>query len=660
MLIEVKASQKTESSPQGRQRFEFAAAERLSRLPAVFAMVIIGIAAYLRSMTPSLALTEPATNQPATEEKKVAVRDIALAQVDEHFAANGVDETETGSVQGGPANSIGRGNPWPANFQVPDWPQFHFVAPDYPAPKFSPFVPVAILGLPMNDNFGPYPSWGGNAPYGDAPGIEPIGPATTSPGDEEDEVDPPAPSNRAPLLSGPVRLNDVFAGKIMLVGLVHLLRGASDPDGDALSVTNVTVTGAELVAGDSGWVLKTAHGMVGPVVITYRISDGEAWVAQTASLDIVRRHFDGSADSDIIIGSPYDDDIDAGDGDDIVDALEGNDHAEGGAGNDHINGGVGHDVLVGGLGDDLIFGGAGNDILFGDAGDDRLFGEDGDDTLFGGSGDDHLDGGAGDDHIDGGEGCDTLIGGDGLDRLVGGAEADLLDGGAGNDIIEGGEGCDTLLGGPGDDILAPGDGDDHVDAGSGDDVLLASAGYDVLAGGNGFDTLDASSACADITVDLVGGTLFSTEEELGTDTFSGIEAVVGGTGDDLFIVGGKASVLSGGRGRDTFVFEVTDNDPDLSDEVVHQILDFVVGDRVRVRDYDLDRDQHRAEQDLFAAVYGDDDDDWLRSDVPIQLRHERIGDEDWTIILADIDGDQAADIAINIQGVLLPTPDHLA
>lgn len=213
------------------------------------------------------------------------------------------------------------------------------------------------------------------------------------------------------------------------------------------------------------------------------------------------------------------------------------------------------------------------------------------------------------------------------------------------------------MGGAGNDVLADGAGCDIVDGGDGDDVLIAGGGVDVLDGGAGHDTLNLAAASDDVVVDMIGGTSFS--QELGVDTFEDIEEVVGGSGDDLFVIGGKATILWGGRGRDTFVFEVTDSDPTLSENTVHKILDFVIGDRVRVRDYYLDRDAREAERDLFEAVYGDDDDDWLDSDVPIQTRHERIDDEDWTVILADVDRDDKFDVAINIQGLFLPATDHV-
>lgn len=667
MLIEVKSSQSQDADPKGAKRFEFNTAERLTRLPAYFALMIVGIAAYLRSITGAEASAPDLMGRAGNKDGgDAAPRDQALARIDPLVAA-GVDETETGSIgeEGGRRGlGIEPGNPWPGSFEVPDFPQLHFVEPTFYTPSVRPFVPVAIMDFPVNDNFGR--SSGAIVTPVVTPPILTGDPDPALPGNDNETGDDDddgnggggGPGNRAPIVMGPVRLNDVFAGQVVLIGLVHLLRGASDPDGDTLSVSNVVATGARLIATAQGWLLETMPGMTGPVLITYRVSDGMAWIGQEASLSILRKVMALGAADDLIIGSPFDDDIDGGAGNDIIDALDGNDHVEGGDGDDHINGGDGDDVLIGGSGDDVIFGGNGNDLIRGGAGDDRLFGDAGNDTIFGEDGNDHIEGGSGNDHLDGGAGNDALYGGAGTDRLIGGTGDDLLDGGEGDDLLEGGEGNDTLHGGAGNDVLADGDGDDIVHGDEGDDIMVAGAGDDRFDGGEGFDTLDFSAAREGMVIDLVGGT--SNSSELGTDSFTRIDQVIGGAGNDMFVVGGKGMVLSGGKGKDTFIFEVTDNNPSLSDDVVHKILDFVVGDRVRVRDYDLDRAARRAEKDMFEAIYGDDDDDWLQSDVPLQIRHEIIDDEHWTIIMADINGDNIFDLAVNIQGVMLPVPDNLA
>ena len=673
MLIEVKTTQEQDTEPKGAKRFEFSMAERLTRLPAYFALMIVGIAAYIRSITAAQASTPEMDDRTGNRDGNAGQpRDGQMAQIDD-LVASGVDGTETGSVEdaaGRRGLGIEPGNAWPAAFVVPDFPQFHFVEPSFHAAGPRSFSPAALMGSPVNDNFGGYsgsPASDGSSPVViggadpasfDNDNVEEPGDTGSDDDDDNDNNNGGGPGNRAPVVMGPVRLNDVFAGQVVLIALVHLLRGASDPDGDALSVEDVVITGAKLVASAEGWLLQTESGMVGPVIMTYRVTDGEAWVNQEAILEIVRKVLALGDDDDLVVGSPFDDDIFGFGGEDIIDALAGNDHVDGGDGNDHINGGDGDDVLIGGLGNDVIFGGNGNDLIRGGEGDDRLFGEAGDDTVFGDAGDDHIEGGDGKDHLDGGEGDDAIHGGDGIDRLIGAAGNDMLDGGQADDLLEGGDGNDTLKGGEGDDVLADGEGNDTVQGEAGDDTMVAGAGDDIMDGGEGHDTLDLSAAEMDMVIDAVGGTSYS--EELGTDSFASVEELVGGTGNDMFIVGGAAVVLSGGGGKNTFVFEVTQNNPGLSDNVVHKILDFVVGDRVRVRDYDLDREAQNAERDLFESIYGDDKDDWLQSDVPLQVLHELIDDEDWTIIIADLNDDNVYDLAVNIQGVTLLPPDNLA
>lgn len=670
MLIEVKSPQTQDADPKGGKRFEFNTAERLTRLPAYFALMIVGIAAYIRSIVPAAGASAPdPAGRGSDRDNAAAPREQTVAQIDDLTSA-GVDEVATGSIGDGEGRrglGVEQGNAWPASFVVPDFPQFHFVEPRFQTSGSQAFSPAALMGFPVNDNFGS-PSGVSLVPIGpDDPSALPDNDNSefdfdTSPEEPDDNDDDDdgggGPANRAPVVMGPVRLNDVFAGQIVLIGLVHLLRGASDPDGDPLSVDNIVIKGAQLVATAEGWLLQTSPGMVGPVLISYRITDGQAWVNQQALLDIVRKVMALGDGDDVFVGSPWDDDIYGGGGDDLIDALSGNDHVDGGDGDDHINGGDGDDVLIGGLGNDVIFGGNGNDIIYGGDGNDRLFGEAGNDTIFGEDGDDYLDGGDGHDHLDGGDGNDIIHGGAGNDRLFGRTGNDRLYGEDGDDYLDGGDGDDHLDGADGNDVLVDGAGNDTVHGGAGDDVLVASAGDDVMDGGEGFDTLVFSAAEQDVIVDMVGGTSYS--DELGTDSFANIEQVQGGAGNDMFIVGGKGVVLSGGKGKDTFVFEVTDNKPTLSDEVVHKILDFVVGDRVRVRDYDLGRSERRAEKDLFESVYGDDDDDWLQSDIPLQVRHEIIDDEHWTIIMADLNGDNIFDLAVNIQGVMLLPPDNLA
>ncbi len=98
------------------------------------------------------------------------------------------------------------------------------------------------------------------------------------------------------------------------------------------------------------------------------------------------------------------------------------------AGDDRVVGSPFHDWIDTGDGDDGVTVGDGNDDVMSRAGDD---------TVVGGVGLDRLDGGDGDDLMLGGLGDDTLLGGAGADVLVGGYGRDVIDGGAGNDLMIG-------------------------------------------------------------------------------------------------------------------------------------------------------------------------------------------------------------------------------
>lgn len=198
--------------------------------------------------------------------------------------------------------------------------------------------------------------------------------------------------NRAPVAAGPVFLADTTGCALLAIAMTDLLRNVQDPDGDTLSVHNVSVSSGSLSRDGDGWVFDGDE--VGPVTITYEVTDGELSVTQTASFNVVpRNQLTGTGGDDLILGTPCADEIDAGLGNDNVDARGGADLIDGGAGNDHIAAGDGDDTVLGGSGDDVIFAGAGADVVSGGTGNDRIFGEDGNDILFGDAGDDLLDGG---------------------------------------------------------------------------------------------------------------------------------------------------------------------------------------------------------------------------------------------------------------------------
>lgn len=126
---------------------------------------------------------------------------------------------------------------------------------------------------------------------------------------------------------------------------------------------------------------------------------------------------------------------------------------------------------------------------------------------------------------------ETAFGNGGNDSLLGNGGADVLNGGIGNDTLNGGDGNDRLIGGPGSDSLI---------------------------GGTGTDVADYSAETANLTVNLTTGAV-SGGNATG-DVLSGVEGVIGGSGNDTLIgfdsmsgdpfAGGSTNVLDGGAGND--------------------------------------------------------------------------------------------------------------
>ncbi|SDK02961.1 Hint domain-containing protein [Aliiruegeria lutimaris] len=331
---------------------------------------------------------------------------------------------------------------------------------------------------------------------------------------------------------------------------------------------------------------------------TITAGDGDDSIYSGAGSDII----EGGAGNDYIEYGTGGDTVDGGDGDDIIDDRPG---IQEGDYVDVLSGGAGNDTIYAGGGADLIDGGTGNDCLFGEAGNDTIAGGYGDDFIGGGDGDDLIDGEEGADFILGGSGADIVQGGDGNDTIyfeTGGecsTDGDEVHGGAGDDFIDdaagvqtydfddrlfGDAGNDTIFGGGGDDEIHGGEDDDYLDGESGDDQIWGDAGSDTILGGAGndslyggddqdsfivgenwgndtvdggaggidFDTLDFSNATAAISVTFDGTESGSATDGTNTVSFSEIEAITGGTGDDIIDASADASglALEGGSGND--------------------------------------------------------------------------------------------------------------
>lgn len=435
--------------------------------------------------------------------------------------------------------------------------------------------------------------------------------------DDDDDTDT-SPRNRLPIITAPVVLGAAFANQSVTIALADLLRHASDPDGDVLSVRAITPSSGKIVQkADGSFVYTPLYGDTSNVTFTYQISDGSGFVKQVAKMDLlppVNAPIIGTPSSETLLGTPQIDVIYALGGDDLVIGRESDDVIYGGDGNDRLLGGDGDDVIYGEGGDDAIFAGAGNDKVFGGTGNDQIFGEEGDDILLGEEGDDTISGGDDNDTISGGDGDDTLRGDAGNDILMGDAGSDDIEGGDGNDTVSGGDGddalrgdagddtlmgdagCDDIEGGDGNDTIVGGADSDKVDAGAGDDTIVATLfdANDIYDGGDGNDTYDISETTAHAVIDLEAETASS--DEIGSDRILNFEHAIGGRGDDTIIANDRPNELTGGLGADLFVFRSSVSigvGPGYRD----RILDFEVGDRIDLDE--ISREFADAYEDLF-------------------------------------------------------------
>jgi Tol biopolymer transport system component len=122
--------------------------------------------------------------------------------------------------------------------------------------------------------------------------------------------------------------------------------------------------------------------------------------------------------------------------------------------------------------------------------------------------------------------------------------------------IEGTAAADTIPGTSGADVICAGGGNDTVKGLGGNDILKGQGGNDKLLGGVGNDTLDgelgtdtASYSASLTAVSASLDTNSSTGE--GSDTFAGVENLLGSSKADTLTGSGANNTLTGGGGNDT-------------------------------------------------------------------------------------------------------------
>ena len=105
------------------------------------------------------------------------------------------------------------------------------------------------------------------------------------------------------------------------------------------------------------------------------------------------------------------------------------------------------------------------------------------------------------------------------------------------------------------------------------------------------------------------------------------------------------ATFMGRAGDDLFEFRA----PALThgQTIAYEILDFMIGDRIRISRYDLFEEVMDSLEDRFEDIYGDDIDD---EDLPIRITNARSDHVRTTLIEADLNGDDIYELAISLNG----------
>jgi Ca2+-binding RTX toxin-like protein len=145
---------------------------------------------------------------------------------------------------------------------------------------------------------------------------------------------------------------------------------------------------------------------------------------------------------------------------------------------------------------------------------------------------------------------------DGFNTFNGNSYDDVIDAGAGDDVVYGNGGNDTVFGGFGNDYLVGGAGYDVLYGGYGDDTFVLDNPFDQFADDGGIDTLIVTynDAALPDGPNWIENLVFS-----GVGDFYGrgnllSNVIIGGNGKDKLAGMGGNDILTGGLGKDAFMF----------------------------------------------------------------------------------------------------------
>lgn len=230
---------------------------------------------------------------------------------------------------------------------------------------------------------------------------------------------------------------------------------------------------------------------------------------------------------------------------------------DGGAGDDTLNGGAGNDTMVGGLGDDTYFVDNASDVVTENAGEgtDTIFttfsfalgGNIENLTLLGTAAN-----GTGD------TGNNRITGNVSANKLAGDLGDDTMDGGLGNDTLDGGLGADIMDGGGGNDLYLVDDLGDVITESSatgGIDTVRSSVTFSLATGFVDNLILLGGNANLDGTGNALNNQIIGNDGDnvLDGGAGPGADTLVGGLGDDTYVVHSKLDVVTelAGQGTDT-------------------------------------------------------------------------------------------------------------
>jgi Ca2+-binding RTX toxin-like protein len=146
-----------------------------------------------------------------------------------------------------------------------------------------------------------------------------------------------------------------------------------------------------------------------------------------------------------------------------------------------------------------------------------------------------------------------------------------------------------------------------------------------------------------VSIDLNSGA--ATGVEIGDDSISAFENVVGGQGNDVFVAGSDAVRFTGNGGNNEFVFGAISDQPEQP-IVLYEIIDFKPGDLIKMSKYDIFEAVMNQAGDELEKVYGEKIDE---NGATIRYRRD-IDNADRMLLEADLNSDAEYDVTIALHG----------